>query len=61
MESTIIEEAIANIASTSAALEKYCNDPKNYNSLSSQVLEQMSFELYRQANDLREFQYRYGV
>ncbi len=61
MNSTIIEEAIANIASTSAALEKYCNEPENYNSLSSQLLEQMSFELYRQAKDLREFQYRYGV
>ena len=60
MENTIIDEAIANIASTSAALEKYCNDPKNYNSYGSQLLEQMSWELHKQANELKEFQYLYG-
>lgn len=60
MENTIIQEAIANIASTSEALEKYCNNPKNYNSYGSQLLEQMSYELYKQANELKEFQCRYG-
>lgn len=59
MKNPIIEEAIANIASTSAALEKYCNDPKNYNSYGSQLLAQMSWELLKQANDLKEFQYNY--
>ena len=61
MENTIIQEAIANIASTSQALEKYCNDPKNYNSYGAQLIEQMSWELHRQANQLKEFQYHYGV
>lgn len=61
MENNIIEEAIANMASTSKALEKFCNDPKNYNSYTSQLLEQMSWELYKQANDLRDIQYKYGM
>lgn len=61
MENQVIAEAIANMASTSKALEKFCNDPKNYNSYGSQLLEQMSWELQKQANDLRELQYMYGV
>lgn len=61
MDKTVIDEAIANIASTSEALEKFCNDPKNYNSYGSQLIEQLSWELHRQASELREFQYRYGV
>ena len=60
MENTI-KEAIANIASTSKALENYCNDPKNYNSYGSQLIEQMSWELHRQANQLKEYQYQYGA
>lgn len=61
MENTIIQEAIANIASTSQALEKYCNDPKNYNSYGAQLIEQMSWELHKQANQLKEFQCQYGA
>jgi len=61
MENKTINEAIANIASTSQALEKFCNDPKNYNSFGSDLLEQMSRELKRQAIDLKEIQYMYGV
>jgi hypothetical protein len=60
MNITVLDEAIAKIASTSEALENYCNDPKNYNNSGAGMLEQMSWELYRQANELREFQYRYG-
>ena len=59
MENQVIEEAIANMASTSAALEKFCNDPKNYNSYGAQLLENMSWELHKQANELKEFQYMY--
>lgn len=61
MKNHVIEEAIANIAYTSQSLEKFCNDPKNFNSFGSHLLEQMSWELEKQANDLRELQYRYGV
>lgn len=60
MENKIIQDAIANIASTSSALDKFCNDPKNYNSCGAELLEKMSYELQRQANDLREFQFNYG-
>ena len=60
MENTIIEDAIANIASTSAALEKFCNDPKNYNSYGAELLEKMSWELHKQARDLQTFKYNYG-
>ena len=60
MENTIIEEAIANIASTSQALEKYCNDPKNYNSYGAHLIEQMSWELHKQANQLRSEERRVG-
>jgi hypothetical protein len=60
MENTVIKEAIANMASTSAALEKFCNDPKNYNSFGSQMLEHMSWELSKQASQLKEIDYMYG-
>jgi hypothetical protein len=61
MKNQIIEEAIANIASTSAALEKVCNDPKNYNAYGYEILERMSWELYKHSNELRELQYMYGL
>lgn len=60
MENNVIEEAIANIASTSEALEKFCSNPKNYNSAGHEILERMSWELYKHSNDLRSLQYLYG-
>lgn len=60
MEDKIISDAIANMAATSQALEKFCNDPKNYNSYGAQLLEQMSWELQKKSNELKEFQYNYG-
>jgi hypothetical protein len=60
MDKNIIEEAIANIASTSKAIEKYCNDPNNRCSpYAANLLEQMSWELHKQANDLAEINYLY--
>ncbi len=61
MKNAILEEAIANMSLTSKALEKVCNDPKHYNSYFAQVLERMSWELHKQASDLREFQSSYGI
>jgi hypothetical protein len=60
MSTQVIDEAIANIVSTSEALEKFCNDPKNYNSSGAQLLEQLSWELNKKANELKEYQYIYG-
>ena len=48
------KEAIKNLEKTSQALEEYANRQENYNSAYSQYLEIMSFEMYKQANDLRE-------
>ena len=61
METNVLEEAIANIASTSAKLEKFCNEPQHYNLTGSHLLEKMSWELYKQANDLKEIQYLLGL
>ena len=57
MENQVISDAIANMAATSAALDKFCNDPKNYNSYGANLLEQMSWELHKQANELKDLQY----
>ena len=61
MQNTVIKDAIANIASTSAALDKFCSDPKNSNSYLSTLLGQMSWELHKQSNELKEIEYMYGV
>lgn len=53
-----IEEAIANVALASEAIRKYCNDPENYcSSYAANLLEQMSWELHKQAEDLKEINY----
>jgi hypothetical protein len=60
MENNTIQEAIANIASTSAAIEKYCNDPKSRCSpYAANLLERMSWELHKQAEELQEINYLY--
>lgn len=61
MKDTVIKDAIANIASTSQALDKLCQNPKNYNAYGISLLEQMSWELQKQAVDLEEFSYYYGL
>jgi hypothetical protein len=60
-KNNVINDAVANIAATSQALEKYCNAADNHNSYSSQLLERMAWELHKQANELKEINYRYGV
>lgn len=61
MKKTVIEDAIANIASTSEAIEKYCDDPSNRCSpYVTNLLERMSWELYKKANELKEMNYLYG-
>lgn len=60
MKNNVIEEAIANIASTSVMIEKFCNDPKHFNTEGAEILEKMSWELNKQSNELRELQYLYG-
>jgi hypothetical protein len=56
----VIQEAIANIASTSQAIEKYCNDPNSTCSpYAASLLERMSWELHKQAEELEEINYLY--
>jgi len=57
----VIDDAVSNIAATSEALERFCQDPKNYNSYTAQLLERMAWELHKQANELKEINYLYGV
>lgn len=60
MEKNIIQEAIANIASTSEAIEKYCNDPKSRCSpYAANLLERVSWDLHRKARELEEINYLY--
>jgi hypothetical protein len=60
MKKNIIQEAIANIASTSDALEKFSNDPNSRCSpMAANLLERMAWELHKQANDLQEINYHY--
>ena len=60
MENNVIQEAIANIASTSRAIEKFCNDPNSRCSpYAADLLERMSWELHKQADELQEINYLY--
>jgi hypothetical protein len=56
-----IKEAIANIASTSKAIEKHCNKPENHNLYSSYLLELINIQLHRQASELKNVIDVYGV
>ncbi len=60
MSNTMINDVIANIASTSRILENFCNDPKNYNTAGAEVLEKISLDLNRKIEDLKEIQFLYG-
>jgi|FreactcultuFSWF8_1027224.scaffolds.fasta_scaffold00810_13 hypothetical protein len=60
MSAKVLEEAIANIAYTSAAIEKYCNDPDNHCSpIAAALIEQMSWDLHKKAKQLKEINYLY--
>jgi hypothetical protein len=54
----MIEEAIAKIAATSEDIKEYCNNPENRCSgYTANLLERMSWELYKQAEELKEINY----
>ncbi len=55
-----IEIMIQNLERTSEALEKVANKKENYNSCYSHYLEQISWEIHRQANDLKSIN-NFGV
>jgi len=60
MNENTIQVAIANIAATSEAIEKYCNNPERTCSpYAANLLERMSWELHKQAEELKEIDYLY--
>jgi hypothetical protein len=55
------EEAIKNLETLAVALEKAANCPKNYNTEFAQYLENMSWEMQKNANQLREISHLFGL
>ncbi len=54
------KEAISNLELIGKALEKAANKPENYNSDWACYLEQMSCQMHKQANELRDIEYMFG-
>jgi len=58
-ESTV-QQAISNIAATSELIEKFCKDPNSRCSpYAANLLEQVSWELHKTAEELKEINYLY--
>ncbi len=55
------QEAIKNLDATSIALGKIANRPENYNTQWSQYLEQMSWQMHKMSNDLRDVESKFGL
>lgn len=55
------KEAINNLELISNALDKVANKPENYNTEWATYLEQMSWAIHKQANELRELEYMFGM
>jgi hypothetical protein len=51
-----IQDAINNLDKMSSVLEKVANKPENYNTEWAYYLEQMSWSLYKHANELRDLE-----
>lgn len=49
-----IDQAVKNLEMISAAFEKVANDPKYYNTDFAYYLEQFSFDLYKDAREIKE-------
>ncbi len=55
------KEAIKNLELISCAFDKTANKPEIYNTEFAYYLEQMSWSLHKQANELRELEYLFGM
>lgn len=55
------QEAIRNLDAMSIALGKKANDPKNYNTQWSLYLEQMSWQMHKMSNDLKDIESKFGL
>lgn len=54
------KESINNLEIMSEALSKAANKPENYNTEWSYYLEQMSFEMHKMSNELKDLEYLFG-
>lgn len=54
-----ITTAISNLTMTMEVLDRACNDEKNFNTELGHILEQMSYEALKFANELKEIRYLY--
>ncbi len=55
-----LQESISNLQVVSSHLNKFLNDPKNYNNPLSQYLEQISIQCDKDAKNLEEVYQTYG-
>lgn len=55
------KEAINNLEIMSQTLDKVANKPENYNTEWAYYLEQMSWQMHKHANDLRDLEYLFGM
>lgn len=55
------EEAIRNLETLAVALERAANCPRNYNTPYAQYLENMSWEMHKNANQLKEIKHLFGL
>ena len=55
-----ISEAITNLEISMQSLDKFVNDPKNYNSAYASYLEGLSWEIYKKTNELKVLEYHFG-
>ena len=60
MKSKEMQAASANIAATAKILEKFINEPQNYNSFASSLMLDVIKELETQASNIKEIEYMYG-
>lgn len=56
-----LHDAIRSLETSTQAIDKFLDDPKNYNSIYAHYLESISWEMHKQTNELKELQYRYGI
>jgi hypothetical protein len=52
---------ISNLRQMSQVLDSEANKTNNYNSAWASYLENISFELHKQANELEQLEYNFGI
>jgi len=56
-----LSEAIKSLEISTQAIDKFINDPKYYNNSYCHYLESISWEMHKQAIELKELSYQLGV